>query len=169
MTKLIISLEFLAFLLVTVSATNSSSNDLSKVTSKLQTLQNKFTIMENIMARLVKERVTRNGICKIKHNPCGDKCLCIEDYSLIKKYFCDCRGTPTRRDCKEHHEQGERINGLYKINKNINGFVIQVYCDHTTDGGGWTVVQRRMDGSENFFRNWTEYKLGFGRLHREHW
>ena len=29
------------------------------------------------------------------------------------------------------------------------------------------VVQTRMDGSENFFRNWTEYKLGFGQLHQE--
>ena len=96
-------------------------------------------------------------------------CLCVEDYNLLEKYFCDCRVQQTRRDCKEHYLQGERINGLYKINKNINGRVIQVFCDQTTDGGGWTVIQRRMDGSENFFRNWTEYKTGFGQLHREHW
>ena len=162
-------MEFFASLLAAVSASNSGSNELNKVKNELKTLQNKFIMMEHIVARLVKERDIRNGICQIKQNSCGDSCLCVEDYSLIAKYFCDCRERPTRRDCKEHHEQGERINGIYRINMNINGRDIQVYCDHTIDKGGWTVLQRRMDGSENFYRNWTEYKLGFGHLHREHW
>ena len=35
--------------------------------------------------------------------------------------------------------------------------------------GGWTVIQRRVDGTTNFFRNWQAYKQGFGQLHHEHW
>ena len=130
--------------------------------ANIQSLKRKVAAIEN-------EKATRNGICQIKNNPCGDTCICVEDYRLVNKYFCDCRSQTTQRDCKDHYRQGARINGLYTINNNMNGHNIQVFCDQTTDGGGWTIIQRRVDGSENFYRNWTEYKLGFGQLHREHW
>ncbi|XP_034486689.1 microfibril-associated glycoprotein 4-like [Drosophila innubila] len=43
----------------------------------------------------------------------------------------------------------------------------KVACDAETQGGGWTIILRRMDGSVNFYRNWTEYKNGFGDLDGE--
>ena len=43
-----------------------------------------------------------------------------------------------------------------------------VWCD-MNNGGGWTVFQRRRDGSENFYRGWVDYEIGFGNVKGEHW
>ncbi|XP_037710417.1 microfibril-associated glycoprotein 4-like [Drosophila subpulchrella] len=44
----------------------------------------------------------------------------------------------------------------------------EVACDQFRMGGGWTIILRRTDGSENFFREWNDYKHGFGSLSNEY-
>ncbi|XP_038045277.1 fibrinogen C domain-containing protein 1-like [Patiria miniata] len=74
-------------------------------------------------------------------------------------------------NCNDIRELGGGKDGLYTIYPsyvdNCDG--IRVYCDQQTDGGGWTVIQRRMNGWVDFQRGWDEYRDGFGFLTGEFW
>ena len=47
---------------------------------------------------------------------------------------------------------------------NHHSTITNIYCDTVTAGGGWLVIQRRIDGSVDFNRYWSEYEEGFGNL-----
>ncbi|XP_060566662.1 microfibril-associated glycoprotein 4-like [Ruditapes philippinarum] len=73
---------------------------------------------------------------------------------------------PEPFDCLELYQQGYSEDGIYVI-KPTGRITSDVWCDMTN--GGWTVIQRRLDGSENFYRTWTDYVCGFGNISGEYW
>ncbi|XP_071832045.1 microfibril-associated glycoprotein 4-like isoform X1 [Apostichopus japonicus] len=76
--------------------------------------------------------------------------------------------TSQPKDCLDVQENGGSESGVYTI-KPDGADQFPVFCDMDTDGGGWTVFQRREDGTEDFYRNWDDYENGFGSLEGEHW
>ncbi|KAG5850011.1 angiopoietin-related protein 1a [Anguilla anguilla] len=73
------------------------------------------------------------------------------------------------RDCYQVRQAGYSTSGMYLLRVDGTEYLLQAWCEHGLDNGGWTVFQRRKDGSVNFFRNWESYKKGFGNIDGEHW
>ncbi|XP_038072104.1 ryncolin-1-like [Patiria miniata] len=71
--------------------------------------------------------------------------------------------------CVDLLDSGFTASGEYTIYPNSFNDGLQVYCDMETDGGGWMVIQRRQNGSVDFYRDWETYRAGFGSLSGEFW
>uniref|UniRef100_H2Z1G8 Fibrinogen C-terminal domain-containing protein n=1 Tax=Ciona savignyi TaxID=51511 RepID=H2Z1G8_CIOSA len=78
-------------------------------------------------------------------------------------------GLDSPKSCVEALRLGRIESGIYRIYNPRNYQILEVYCDQTTDNGGWMVFQRRTNGSENFYRTWAEYQEKFGNLSNEFW
>ncbi|XP_054356679.2 ficolin-2 [Pongo pygmaeus] len=72
------------------------------------------------------------------------------------------------RTCKDLLDRGHFLSGWHTIYL-PDCQPLTVLCDMDTDGGGWTVFQRRVDGSVDFYRDWATYKQGFGSRLGEFW
>ncbi|KAG7491307.1 hypothetical protein MATL_G00002170 [Megalops atlanticus] len=76
-------------------------------------------------------------------------------------------------DCENVYINGSTHSGVYTIFPAGQPAPVQVFCDmdcdEDSDVGGWTVIQRRMDASVNFYRPWEQYKNGFGNVSGEYW
>ncbi|WAR30011.1 ANGL2-like protein [Mya arenaria] len=73
-------------------------------------------------------------------------------------------------DCSDVLKLGmSRGSGMYIITPWNTHKEVEVNCDMDTEGGGWTVFQRRYDGSVAFNRSFADYERGFGSLDGEFW
>ncbi|CAL8324665.1 unnamed protein product [Arctogadus glacialis] len=70
-------------------------------------------------------------------------------------------------NCHELFLSGVSSSGVYIIQPH-GGLAFHVYCEMTAEGG-WTVIQKRHDGSVDFDQLWQAYQKGFGSLNGEFW
>uniref|UniRef100_A0A5F9DHV4 Fibrinogen gamma chain n=1 Tax=Oryctolagus cuniculus TaxID=9986 RepID=A0A5F9DHV4_RABIT len=70
----------------------------------------------------------------------------------------------TGKDCQDIANKGAKESGLYFLKPLRAKQQFLVYCEIDTNGNGWTVLQKRLDGSVDFKKNWIQYKEGFGHL-----
>lgn len=82
-----------------------------------------------------------------------------ELHSLIKDLEGDNSAAPREILDKENILQ------VFKMTKQDKALSeLKALLSNLLPGTGWTVIQQRIDGKENFNRSWTEYQNGFGSL-----
>ena len=72
-------------------------------------------------------------------------------------------------DCKDVLNKGWKQDGVYLIQRPGEDTYRPIRCRMSILGGGWTVIQRRIDESLSFEVDWESYKHGFGEISREFW
>ncbi|KAM9204195.1 fibroleukin [Mergus octosetaceus] len=147
------------------SKVNRMATSLKNAKNQIQTLQGRIEKMSllnmNNVEHYVDSKVANlTFVVNSLDNKCSSKCPAMQPRPVMQIM---------QRDCADLYTAGKRHNGIYYITPDPRNNSFQVYCDMETQGGGWTVLQRRQDGSTNFNRTWNDYKNGFGNLSREFW
>ncbi|XP_061575149.1 fibrinogen gamma chain [Cololabis saira] len=70
----------------------------------------------------------------------------------------------TGADCQDVANKGATTSGLYYVKPAKATEQFLVYCEIDDSGRGFTVIQRRRDGSLDFHKDWVQYREGFGHL-----
>ncbi|XP_071835481.1 fibrinogen-like protein 1 isoform X1 [Apostichopus japonicus] len=168
------------------SSTNTGTASLTVPSTQKSIGENCFLPGENVSVLTGSFLV--NNDCTVMYN-CTDGLISVnEGYSCSLHAVCETREETHRcycssgylgngeectiiqmGDCLDVFNAGFITDGIYTIKPtNWNEPPFEVFCN-MTDGGGWTVFQRRVDGLVDFDRNWTSYKEGFGKPNHEFW
>ncbi|XP_025950840.2 fibroleukin [Dromaius novaehollandiae] len=147
------------------SKVNRMSASLKNARSQIQTLQGRLEKMSLINMNNVENYVDSKVanltfVVNSLGNKCSSECPARQPRPVVQIM---------QRDCADYYTAGRRNNGIYRVTPDARNHSFDVYCDMEALGGGWTLLQRRQDGSTNFNRTWNDYKNGFGNLSREFW
>ncbi|XP_074554154.1 fibrinogen-like 2a [Halichoeres trimaculatus] len=143
---------------------NRMSASLRNARSQISALQGRLEglnllNMDNVQAMVDRRVENITGVVNKLSSTCTTQCAVQNTPQFIL----------APRDCSDYNVMEARKNGVYRVTPDPRNGTFEVFCDMETYGGGWTVIQQRLDGSVSFNRTWTEYKKGFGNLRGEFW
>ena len=106
----------------------------------------------------------------LPHITCGEENACPAGYACLDPPCAGMNPTCIAKDCAEIlASDPASSSGVYSILPAGTQQIKQVWCDMDTDGGGWTVFLKRIDGSVDFYQDLTAYTQGFGDVNGEYW
>ncbi|XP_065934032.1 angiopoietin-4 isoform X3 [Magallana gigas] len=156
--------------------TNFSKNVEKKVSNKLSSIQTEqqilkqevFSLTANLVGKV--DGIRNTSMYVAEQLSSGEAINMLRNVEMIYQFLLKVHNR-TVFDCAdilEKYPNTRGKNGVFYVIASSNRSKA-VFCDMTTDNGGWTVIQRRVNGSVDFYRNWTEYKNGFGFADHEYW
>ncbi|XP_045184481.2 angiopoietin-related protein 2-like [Mercenaria mercenaria] len=103
---------------------------------------------------------TKQKSVKCQLNEKWEKATC-EQNEIPSVQISDCKDIAVRNPAA--------VSGTYEIQLWKSRGMLTVFCDMEADGGAWTIIQNRFDGSVEFYRNFSDYENGFGDINGEFW
>ncbi|CAG9771135.1 unnamed protein product [Ceutorhynchus assimilis] len=88
----------------------------------------------------------------------------------IQNVFGKPSNTITPANCLEVKQKNpEAPSSIYLIQPTLSKDQFWVHCDMTGKNGGWVTIHHRSLGEEDFYRDWHDYKVGFGNVAGDYW
>ncbi|XP_026219498.1 fibrinogen-like 2a isoform X2 [Anabas testudineus] len=138
---------------------NKMSASLRNARSHITSLQGRLEKlnllnMDNVQAMVERQVENLTGVVNKLSSTCTNQCAVQNSPQFIL----------APQDCSDYNVLEVRKNGVYRVTPAPRNGTFEVFCDMESFGGGWTVIQQRLDGSVSFNRTWAEYKKGFGNI-----
>ncbi|XP_029968842.1 fibrinogen-like 2a isoform X1 [Salarias fasciatus] len=144
---------------------NKMSASLRNARSQISALQGRLEGLsllnvDNVQAMVDRRVENISGVVNKLSSICSTPCAAIKAQETV---------ITAPRDCSDYSVLKVRKNDVYQVTPDLRNGTFEVFCDMESYGGGWTVIQQRLNGSVSFNRTWAEYKKGFGNLRGEFW
>ncbi|XP_019556332.2 ryncolin-1 [Aedes albopictus] len=130
----------------------------------LESIEQKLTKLDYLEQKLAKLEITEKAIDILerkitKLDIVEQKLFNVEQIIMnqAKNVFQSCSEEPSK------------MSGKYRLQPDSNEQPFVGFCEQEKYDGGWLVIQHRFDGSVNFYRDWEDYKNGFGKIDGEFW